>query len=150
MTGTPFFREATRDDVPAVVALLADDVLGRTRELGDPDHYLAAFEAMQAEGHNHLIVAEQHGRVVACYQLVFMSGLSLSASRRAEIEGVRVAADLRGQGMGARLIADAEARARAAGCTLLQLTSNATRTDALRFYEGLGFTGSHIGFKKPI
>lgn len=150
MTGTPIFREATRDDVPAVVALLADDVLGRTRELGDLDLYLAAFEAMQAEGHNHLIVAEQDGRVVACYQLIVMSGLSLSASRRAEIEGVRVAADLRGQGMGTRLIADAEARARAAGCALIQLTSNATRTDALRFYEGLGFTGSHIGFKKPI
>lgn len=150
MTAPPFFRAATREDVPAVVDLLTDDVLGRRREGADLDVYLAAFDAMQAEGHNHLIVAEQEGRVVACYQLITMSGLSLSGSRRAEIEGVRVASDLRGQGLGALLVADAEARARAAGCTLIQLTSNATRTDALRFYEGLGFTGSHIGFKKPI
>ena len=150
MTAAPVFREATREDVPAVVDLLSDDVLGRTREGAGLDTYLAAFDAMQAQGHNHLIVAEQEGRVVACYQMITMSGLSLSASRRAEIEGVRVASDLRGQGLGALLMADAEARARAAGCTLIQLTSNATRTDALRFYEGLGFTGSHIGFKKPI
>ena len=150
MTAPPFFRAATREDVPAVVDLLTDDVLGRRRESADLDVYLAAFDAMQAEGHNHLIVAEQEDRVVACYQLITMSGLSLSATRRAEIEGVRVASSLRGQGLGALLVADAEARARAASCTLIQLTSNATRTDALRFYEGLGFTGSHIGFKKPI
>lgn len=150
MTGRPAFREATRADVPEVVALLADDMLGRTREGVDLDIYLAAFDAMQAEGHNHLIVAEQDGRVVACYQLILMSGLSLSASRRAEIEAVRVAADRRGQGLGALLMADAEARARAAGCALIQLTTNAARTEARRFYEGLGFTGSHIGLKKPI
>lgn len=150
MSLAPLFREATRADVPQVVALLADDVLGRTREGAGLEVYLAAFDAMRAEGSNRLIVAEQDGRVVACYQLIVMSGLSLSATRRAEIEAVRVAADLRGQGLGARLIADAEARARAAGCTLIQLTSNATRTEARRFYEGLGFTGSHIGFKKPI
>lgn len=150
MTGPPVFREASRADVPQVVALLADDMLGRTREGAGLDVYLAAFDAMQQEGHNHLIVAEQDGRVVACYQLILMSGLSLSATRRAEIEAVRVAADLRGQGLGALLVADAEARARAAGCALIQLTTNAARTEARRFYEGLGFTGSHIGFKKPI
>lgn len=72
------------------------------------------------------------------------------ATRRAEIEGMRIAASLRGRGMGARLIADAKARARAAGCGLLQLTSNASRSDALRFYQGAGFTPSHIGFKKPL
>lgn len=110
MTGTPLLREATRDDVPAVAALLADDLLGRTREGADPDTYLAAFDATQAESHNHL----------------------------------------RGQGIGALLIADAEARARAAGCALIQLTSNAARTDARRFCERLDFTGSHIGFKKPL
>ena len=150
MTGAPVFRKARRDDVQAVVALLADDVLGRTREGADLAVYLAAFDAMQAEGHNQLIVAEQDGCVVACYQLIVMSGLSLGGSRRAEIEGVRVGAELRGQGVGAQLIADAEAQARAAGCALLQLTTNAARTDARRFYEALGFTGSHIGFKKPI
>lgn len=144
------WREATRADVPAVVALLADDVLGHGRESADLAPYLAAFDAMQDEGGNRLIVAEQDGRVVACYQLRLISGLSLSAARRAQVEGVRVTADLRGRGLGAALMADAEARARAAGCQLIQLTTNATRTDAHRFYARLGFTPSHIGFKKPL
>ncbi len=142
------FRPATRADVPAVIALLADDVLGATRETSDPAPYLAAFDAMMAEGANHLIVGEQTGRVVACYQITFISGLSLTATRRAQIEGVRVARSLRGQGHGAALMADAESRARAAGCGLLQFTSNATRTDAHRFYERLGYQPSHIGLKK--
>ena len=144
------WREATRDDVPAVVALLSDDMLGRGRELAGIDRYLAAFDAMQAESGNRLYVAEDAGRVVACYQMIVMSGLSLSASRRAEIEGVRVATDLRGGGLGAALIADAETRARAAGAVLLQFTTNAARTDAHRFYQRLGFTPSHIGFKKSL
>lgn len=144
------WREATRVDVPAVVALLADDVLGHGRESADLAPYLSAFDAMQDEGGNRLIVAEQDGRVVACYQLTLISGLSLTATRRAQVEGVRVAADLRGRGLGAALMADAEARARAAGCQLIQLTTNATRTDAHRFYARLGFTPSHIGFKKPL
>lgn len=148
------WREATRADVPAVVALLADDMLGQGRESADLAPYLAAFDAMQDEGGNRLIVAEQDGRVVACYQLTLISGLSLSAARRAQVEGVRVTADLRGRGIGAALMADAEARARARaradGCQLIQLTTNATRTDAHRFYARLGFTPSHIGFKKTL
>lgn len=149
MTGLTF-RPATRADVAAVVALLADDVLGATRESGDLDRYLAAFDAMGQEGGNTLIVAEGDGRVLATYQLTVISGLSLSAARRAQIEAVRVDASLRGQGAGAALMADAEARARAAGATLMQLTSNASRTDAHRFYEKLGYAPSHIGFKKPL
>lgn len=144
------FREARRADVPAIVALLADDVLGRDRETAAADRYLAAFDAMQSETGNHLIVGEDEGRIVACYQLIVMSGLSLGATRRAEIEGVRVAGDLRGQRLGAALIADAEARAKAAGCGLMQLTTNASRVDAQRFYESVGFTPSHIGFKKHL
>lgn len=144
------WREATRADVPAVVALLADDVLGKSREQSDLFVYEAAFDAMQAEAGNTVIVGDEDGRVVACYQLTVISGLSLTAARRAQIEGVRVAASLRGQGAGSALIADAEARARAAGCSLMQLTTNASRTDAARFYQRLGFTPSHIGFKKML
>lgn len=144
------FREATRQDVPAVVALLADDALGAAREGTDLAPYLAAFDAMQAEGANILIVGEAAGRIVATCQLSFISGLSLRASRRAQVESVRVAADLRGRGIGAALMAEAEARARAAGCTLVQLTTNRARGDAHRFYERLGFTPSHLGFKKPL
>ena len=144
------FRDATREDVPAVVALLADDALGAAREGTDMAPYLAAFDAMQAEGGNLLIVGEEAGRIVATCQLTFISGLSLRASRRAQVESVRVAADLRGRGIGAMMMAEAEARARAAGCALLQLTTNRARGDAHRFYERLGFTPSHIGFKKPL
>ncbi|NHF73210.1 GNAT family N-acetyltransferase [Paracoccus xiamenensis] len=150
MSAALTFRPATRADVPAVVALLADDVLGRGRETGQLDPYLAAFDAMQAEGGNQLIVGEAGGQVLATYQLTVMSGLSLSAARRAQVEAVRVDASLRGQGAGAALMADAEARARAQGATLMQLTSNASRSDAHRFYERLGYAPSHIGFKKPL
>jgi len=145
------WREAGAGDVAAVVALLADDVLGTARETSDLPQYQAAFARMQTEGANHLIVGEDDaGRIVATYQITVISGLSLRAARRAQIESVRVAAGLRGQGIGALLMADAEARARAAGCRLVQLTSNATRRDAHRFYERLGFTPSHIGYKREI
>ena len=150
MSAALTFRPVTRADVPAVVALLADDVLGRGRESAELAPYLAAFDAMQAEGGNQLIVGEAGDQVLATYQLTVISGLSLSAARRAQIEAVRVDASLRGQGTGAALMADAEARARAAGATLMQLTSNASRTDAHRFYERLGYAPSHIGFKKPL
>lgn len=144
------FGPATRQDVAAIVALLADDALGKTRESRDLASYLASFDAMQAQPDNQLIVARQTGQVVACYQITFITGLSLSAARRAQIEGVRVAPTLRGAGIGAALIADAEARARAAGCGLLQFTTNRARTDAHRFYDRLGFTPSHIGYKKSL
>lgn len=144
------FRPATRAEVPQVVALLADDILGAGREMGQMDAYLAAFDAMQTEGGNHLLVAAQGDVIIATYQLTFISGLSLSASRRAQIEAVRVHADHRGAGLGAQILSDAETRAWAAGCTLLQLTSNKTRGRALAFYETHGFTPSHIGFKRVL
>ncbi|RNF34230.1 GNAT family N-acetyltransferase [Paracoccus methylarcula] len=144
------FRLARREDVPTVIALLADDVLGRDRETAISDDYLAAFDAMQAEGNNHLIVGEAEGQVVACYQITFISGLSLSAARRAQIEGVRVATSHRGQKIGEALIEDAESRARAAGCGLMQFTTNKSRDKAHRFYDRMGFTPSHIGYKKPL
>ena len=144
------WREAGRSDVPAIVDLLRDDVLGRNREDGDMDAYLAAFDRLATQPDNLLIVGQRDDEVIACYQITFIDGLSLQAARRALIEGVRVAADLRGQGVGDALMQDAEARARAAGCQLLQLTTNRTRGDAHRFYQRLGFTASHIGFKKPL
>lgn len=144
------FRPATRDDVAVIVVLLSDDMLGRTRELADMSTYLAAFDAMQKENGNELYVGESEGRIVATYQLTLISGLSLSAARRAQIESVRIDTSLRGRGIGAALMADAEARARAAGAALIQLTSNAARKDAHRFYERLGYEPSHIGLKKLL
>lgn len=144
------FREARRADVPAIVALLRDDALGAEREGGGLEEYFAAFDAIDAEGGNIVIVGEDGSRIVATYQLTVITGLSLRATRRAQVESVRVATDLRGQGVGAAMFADAEARARAAGCGLMQLTMNAGRQDARRFYERLGFTPSHIGFKRRL
>lgn len=144
------WRQASRDEVPAIVAMLADDMLGKSRETDEMGVYLDAFDAMRAEGTNQLIVGEAEGQIVACYQLTFISGLSLTAARRALLEGVRVATDRRGQGIGEALIQDAEDRARAAGCRLLQFTTNKARSDAHRFYDRMGFTPSHIGYKKPL
>ena len=144
------FRAATMDDLPHVLTLMTDDVLGAAREGLDLAHYRQAFERMEAEPDKTLIVGALDGRIVATYQLTFISGLSLQAARRAQIETVRVASDLRGQGVGALLIDDAETRARAAGCALVQLTMNKSRTDTGRFYQRLGFTPSHIGYKRDL
>jgi GNAT superfamily N-acetyltransferase len=132
------------------VALLRDDILGEAREVGDMDRYVSAFRSMSETGCNRLVVGELDGQVVACYQIVFIDGLSLSASRRAELEGVRVAKSMRGQGLGAKLIEDAIVRAKAANCKLVQLTANQARHDAHRFYEGHGFVKSHFGFKLTL
>lgn len=145
------FRDATRADVPRIVALLADDALGQGRESTDIAPYLAAFDALQGEGGNHLIVGtDASGTVMATYQLTLISGLSRAAARRAQVEAIRVDAALRGQGLGAAMMADAETRARAAGCTLMQLTTDNTRTRARAFYERLGFTATHTGFKRNL
>jgi GNAT superfamily N-acetyltransferase len=144
------WREAKREDVPAIVALLTDDSLGATRESDDMAAYYAAFDAMSYEYGNSLIVGDADGRVVATYQLTFITGLSLRATRRAQVESVRVTKKLRSEGVGAALMRDAEMRAQHEGCGLIQLTTSNSRTDAHRFYESLGFTPSHIGFKKLI
>ena len=144
------FRPARRDEVPAILALLRDDALGAAREGEDMEPYLAAFDRMEADPSCVLIAGESEGRVIACYQMHVLPGLSLRAATRAQIEGVRVASGLREQGIGARLVEDAMERARAAGCTLMQLTTNRSRADAHRFYERLGFTPSHIGYKRDL
>ncbi|GFE51349.1 N-acetyltransferase [Roseobacter cerasinus] len=144
------FRPATRDDVADVVALLQDDALGATREGLDLADYQLAFDRMCAEAGNHLLVGVLAGRIIATYQISFISGLSLRAARRAQIESVRVARDLRGHGIGRLMIEDAVARAKAAGCSLIQLTMNKSRTDSARFYQALGFTPSHIGYKRSL
>jgi len=137
-------RKATRADVPAIVALYADDMLGRARETPDAlDPYYAAFDALSGE----VFVGERDGRIIGTLQLTIIQQLSYRGSKVAEIEAVRVATDLRGGGLGAELIRFAVERARSAGCVRVQLTSNKDRVDAHRFYERLGFRRSHEGFK---
>ncbi|MFD4611864.1 GNAT family N-acetyltransferase [Streptomyces sp. NPDC058451] len=141
-------RAAVAADVPAIVAMLADDPLGARRE--SPDDlapYLAALERLSADPHQHLVVAERKDRVVGTLQLTIIPGLSRRGSTRSIIEAVRIHADERGSGLGTRLIEWAIDTSRHEGCQLVQLTSDRTRTDAHRFYERLGFEASHLGFK---
>lgn len=147
---TVAFRQATPADIPAVVALLRDDDLGRDREGLATVDYVAAFHDMSGDDNNYLIVGEAGDQIVATYQLTFIRGLSLRAARRAQMESVRVASDMRGRGIGEAMIKDAEIRARSAECSLMQLTMNASRTDSARFYERVGFTPSHIGYKRDL
>ena len=144
------FRVAGRRDVAAAVELLRDDGLGEMRETAPPEVYMSAFAEMMAMPGNRLIVGERDKLILATYQITIIPGVSLAGARRAQIEGVRVASELRGQGIGALLIADAEKRARAAGAVMMQLTMNQSREDARRFYEREGFEASHFGFKKTL
>lgn len=142
------FRKASQDDIPAIVAMLADDPLGAIRETPeDLTPYLAAFAAIDMDPHQVLTVVEQQGRIVGTMQLTFMPGLSRQGATRALIEGVRIHRDARSGGLGTRLVEWAIDQARAHGCAMVQLTTDASRVDAHRFYERLGFERTHIGFK---
>ncbi|WP_420393040.1 GNAT family N-acetyltransferase [Acuticoccus sp.] len=146
-------REARAEDVVAIVALLADDVLGAGREtVSDPPApaYVAAFEAIEANPHDHLLVAEEDGVVVGCAQLTILHGLSRRGTSRALIEGVRIASSHRGGGLGAALIGHLVERAEAAGCGIVQLTSDASRTAAHAFYARLDFKATHVGMKLEL
>ncbi|MEU3713149.1 GNAT family N-acetyltransferase [Streptomyces catenulae] len=144
-------RRATEADLPDIVAMLADDPLGATRE--SPDDlapYRAAYEVLATDPHQHLIVADRDGHAVGTLQLTVVPGLSRRGATRSIVEGVRVHADERGSGLGTRLIEWAVDHSRDLGCHLVQLTSDATRVDAHRFYERLGFEASHLGFKRQL
>ncbi|AGS70613.1 GNAT family N-acetyltransferase [Streptomyces collinus] len=144
-------RRATAADVPAIVGMLADDPLGAQRESPDDmTPYLAALERLAADPNQHVVVAVREGRVVGTLQLTVVPGLSRKGATRSIIEGVRVHADERGSGLGTRLIEWAVEESRRQECQLVQLTSDNSRTDAHRFYERLGFTASHVGFKLPL
>ncbi|WP_220471288.1 GNAT family N-acetyltransferase [Mumia sp. ZJ1417] len=144
-------RDVTADDVPAIVAMLVDDPLGVTRESPDDlTPYLDAVAAISADPHNRVLVAERDGEVIATMQLTYIRGLGRRGASRAQIEAVRVRSDLRGDGLGSQLIVWAVDEARRQGCSLVQLTSDASREGAHRFYERLGFTASHIGFKRTL
>jgi GNAT superfamily N-acetyltransferase len=146
----PAFRRARADDVPAIVAMLADDELGRGREDAslplDP-RYLVAFDEIDADPRELLAVAEADGEVVGCLQLTFLRGLSNLGALRGQIEGVRIASSRRGTGIGAAFVRWAVEECRARGCTVVQLTTDKRRADAHRFYGRLGFAASHEGMK---
>lgn len=150
---TVAFRPATAADLPAIVALLADDGLGAGRE--DPSlplapGYRAAFAAISADPNQLLAVAVEDGVVVGTLQISFLAGLSQKGTLRGQIEAVRVAAGRRGAGLGGRMMEWAVAQCRARGCGLLQLTTDKSRADAHRFYARLGWRPTHEGFKLKL
>jgi ribosomal protein S18 acetylase RimI-like enzyme len=147
------FRPAEAADLPQIVALLADDPLGRSREdasLPLDRRYLDAFDALRRDPNQALVVADAGGAVIGCMQLSFIPGLSRRGAWRGQIESVRVASSHRGGGLGRRMFEWAIAECRRRGCGLVQLATDKARPDALRFYEALGFEATHEGLKLAL
>lgn len=144
------YRKAVEADLVAIVGLLADDVLGASREASTPEalaRYQEAFSEIQADANQFLCIVEDSGDIVGTFQLTFIPGLSRGGSKRAQIEAVRVSRDRRSEGIGEAMFRWAVAYSRDRGCSLMQLTTDKSRPDAHRFYDGLGFEASHIGYK---
>lgn len=146
-------RRAQGADLPAIIALLADDVLGSGREdasLPLRRAYLDAFAAIGQDANQLLAVAVAGGEVVGTMQISFIPGLSRLGAWRGQIEGVRIRQDHRGGGLGQAMFDWAIERCRERGCALVQLTTDRTRPDAHRFYERLGFQATHLGYKLAL
>lgn len=144
-------RPATRAELPAVLALLADE-----DRVVDPapalvtEAYERAFADIEADPRNEMLVLVDDGLVLGCLQATYVPGLGKGGAERALIEAVRIRADRRGGGLGRELMERAAARAKERGCALVQLTSDKERADAHRFYASLGYARSHEGFKLPL
>ncbi|GGM13565.1 GNAT family N-acetyltransferase [Promicromonospora citrea] len=144
------FREARPTDLERIVELIADDAVAARRTGTYGEAHVRGFEAIAASPDNELVVAEADGAVVGVMQLTFIPGISRNGASRLLVEAVRVDKELRGQGVGARMMEHAHDRGRARGCVLAQLTSDKQRPDAHRFYRRLGYAQSHEGFKLPL
>jgi ribosomal protein S18 acetylase RimI-like enzyme len=147
------FRPAAEEDLDSIVAMLADDVLGKKRERYEqplPESYIKAFEAIASDPNNELIVACSGKEVIGVLQITFTPYITHQGGWRATIEGVRTSASVRGRGVGTELIKWAIQRAEERGCHLVQLTTDKERPDALRFYERLGFKATHEGMKLKL
>jgi len=147
------FRPATRADLPAIVRMLADDDLGSQREIVEdplPDSYFLAFEQINNDPNHELIVAELDGDVIGTLHLMFLTSVSFQGGLRAQIESVRVDKRFQSRGIGSEMMKWAMERARQRGAHVVQLTTHKSRVDAYRFYERLGFKGTHLGMKLSL
>jgi GNAT superfamily N-acetyltransferase len=152
MTGLQF-RTATRDDLPTMVALIADDQLGQARDdasLPLDQRYLDAFAAIERDPNQVLAVVEQAGAIIGCLQITFIPGISRRGAWRGQVESVRVARAKRSGGIGTAMFEWAIDECRRRGCSLVQLYTDKSRKDAHRFYERLGFKASHEGMKLAL
>lgn len=153
--GRVTLRRAVPADADALIALLADDPISASRGdvAADDDRplYLAGFDAILTSPGNDLLVTELDGAVVGTLQLTLIPGMARRGALRLLVEAVRVSSALRSSGIGSAAMRwVTHEAAPALGAAMVQLTSDAARVDAHRFYENLGFTGSHLGFKFPV
>ena len=147
------FRLAKRSDLPSIVRMLADDDLGSRRERYEdplPEAYYSAFEQIEHDPNHELIVAERNGEVIGTLQLMFLPSISYQGGLRAQIESVRVDRQFQSQGIGSAMMQWSIQRAKQRGAHLVQLTTHTTREEAHRFYERLGFQGTHLGMKLSL
>lgn len=147
------FRRATEADLPAIIALMADDVLGSSREAVGAEaypRYLDAFRIIEADANQFLLVADDGAAVIGTLQLTFIPGLARGGLKRGQIEAVRVARNRRGEKIGEAMLDWAIEKCRSERCGIVQLTTDKARSDAHRFYDRLGFEPSHIGYKMML
>ena len=140
-------RKAAREDIAAILVLLADDDLHKLEEASVTSRHLAAFDGINRDSNQVLAVAQLAGETVGCLQLTFIPGLSRNGMERCQIEGLRIARHLRGKSFGKQMLRWAIATCRDRGCGLVQLLMDKKRLDAQRFYESLGFKANHQGFR---
>lgn len=149
----PLIREGVRADLEAIIGLLVDDTLGAGRDTLsatlDPA-YEAAFAAIERDPNQKIVVMEAAGKVIGCMQISYLPGLSRKGMWRGQVESVRIARPLRGQGLGRAFLLWAIEDCRARGCGLVQLATDASRTEAHRFYLALGFEPSYVGMKLKL
>jgi GNAT superfamily N-acetyltransferase len=147
------FRFATPDDLLDIIKMLSDDKLGTKREQFDEnisENYKKAFENIAIDPNQELTVVEMDGKKVGTFQLTFIQYLTHQGGLRAQVEAVRTHSDFRGQGIGSKMFEYIKARAKQKGCNMVQLTTDKQRSEALRFYESLGYTASHEGMKLKL
>jgi ribosomal protein S18 acetylase RimI-like enzyme len=147
------FRSALLSDVRAIVALLADDELGSQREITGTlldQRYVDAFDAIEADANQRLVVVVDGNEVIGTLQISLIPGIARMGAWRGQIEAVRIAAHRRDSGLGHKMFEWAISECRSRACSLVQLTTDKSRTDAHRFYEKLGFTASHEGYKLAL
>ena len=147
------FRPARRADLPSIVRMLADDELGSQREHYKdplPEPYYSAFEQIDGDPNHELIVAERNGEIIGTFHMMFLPSVSFQGGLRAQVESVRVDKRFQSQGIGTEMMKWTMERAKQRGAHVVQLTTHKTREDAHRFYERLGFKGTHLGMKLSL
>jgi len=147
------FRLAKREDLSSIVRMLAEDDLGSQRERSEeplPESYTMAFEKIETDSNHELIVAELNGAVIGTLHLMFLPSISFQGGLRAQVESVRVDKLYQGQGIGSAMMKWTIERARKRGAQIVQLTTHQSRAEAHRFYERLGFKGTHLGMKLSL